>query len=396
MSIAIKLKPAAQKKVKQGHPWIFDGGITKQSKAGTTGDVCVIFDKTTNKFLALGLLDLESPIRIKVISRTKVTVGKEWLKQMVVKAYALRAPLLATDTDSYRLINGESDGLPGCIIDIYNQVMVIKFYSGIWSRYFEDLLEVLQEVIPVTAIVLRLSRLLERQNAYPYQNGQVIYGQLPSETIIFKEHGIRFSANVIKGHKTGYFLDHRANRRKVGLLAKGKSVLDVFAYAGGFSVHALVGGATEVTSLDISKQALDLAKENAALNDFTGTHQVLAGDAFVLLQNMSQQRKSFDLVVIDPPSFAKADIEVSKAKISYQRLARLGPQLTNNGGILVMASCSSRVVADDFFDIIETEMRKNGVRFERLERTFHDVDHPIGFKEGAYLKTGYYRVNGDS
>jgi len=392
MSIAVKLKPAAQRKVKQGHPWIFDGGITKQSKPGNTGDICIIFDNKTNKFLAIGLLDNQSPIRIKVISKTKVIVDQEWFKQTVAQAIEIRKPLLASKTNSYRLINGESDGLPGCIIDVYDQVMVIKFYSGIWKPFTEQLLEVLTELIPISCIVVRLSRLLEKQGDYPYQNGAIIHGQLPSETVVFQEHGIQFSANVIKGHKTGYFLDHRANRKKVGQMATSKSVLDVFAYAGGFSVHALAGGATAVTSLDISKQALELAKQNAALNDFTGEHHILAGDAFELLQDLLQRNKRYDLVVIDPPSFAKQDSEIPKAKTSYQRLAKLGPKLVNKGGILVMASCSSRITADLFFEVVESEMLKNNVRFELQERTFHDIDHPIGFKEAAYLKTGYYRI----
>lgn len=395
MSIAIKLKPAAQKKVKQGHPWVFDQGIIKQSKPGKTGDICIVFDQKSNKFLAIGLLDLASPIRIKILGQSKITISKEWFAEVFSKAYQIRKPLLDTTTSSYRLINGESDGLPGCIIDCYNQVVVIKFYSGIWAPYLQEMLTTLKEIIPLDCIVIRLSRLLEREAIYPHKNGEVAIGSLVNETVIFQEHGIQFSANVIKGHKTGYFLDHRANRRKVGQLAKGKTVLDVFSYAGGFSVHALAGGAASVTSIDISKQALELSKQNAALNSFNGKHMVLAGDAFELMQSLIQKSKKFDIVVIDPPSFAKQESEISKAINSYKRLAKLGPSLVKQGGVLVMASCSSRVGADDFFNEIEAEMRRNHVNFRKFDTTFHDIDHPIGFKEAAYLKTGYYlMING--
>lgn len=395
MSIAIKLKPAAQRKVKQGHPWVFDRGIAKQNKEGSPGDICIIFDNKNNKFLAIGLLDPHSPIRIKVLGKNRININKDWFKQVLLKAHEIRKPLLETDTNSYRLISGESDGLPGIIVDMYNKVVVIKLYSAIWAPYIDELISSLKEIIPCTSIVIRLSRLLERQQAYPFTNGSVVFGELKDETIVFTEHGIQFSANVIKGHKTGYFLDHRANRKKVGELSKDKSVLDVFAYAGGFSIHALAGGASSVTSLDISKQALELAKANAALNDFKGAHKILAGDAFDLLQDLIQKGTRYDLVVIDPPSFAKKDTEIHKAKISYKRLVKLGPQLVKKGGILVMASCSSRVPADEFFELVETEMHSNNVQFNLIERTYHDIDHPIGFKEAAYLKTGYYlMING--
>jgi len=301
MSIAIKLKPAAQRKVKQGHPWVFDKGIIKQSKTGNTGDICVIFDQKTNKFLALGLLDTESPIRIKIISTAKTTISLQWFQQLLHKAYQVRIPMFENKTNSYRLINGESDGLPGCIVDVYAGVVVLKLYSGIWTPYLDMLFEAIQEIITVEAIVIRLSRLLESQSVYPYKNGEVAVGTLRNETVVFKEYGIPFSANVIKGHKTGYFLDHRANRHKVGQLAKGKSVLDVFAYAGGFSVHALVGGATSVVSLDISKHALELAKQNATRNSFAGKHEVISGDAFDCLQRFIQQKKRFDLRKIQKP-----------------------------------------------------------------------------------------------
>ena len=199
-----------------------------------------------------------------------------------------------------------------------------------------------------------------------------------------------FSANVIKGHKTGFFLDHRHNRKKIGELAKGKTVLDVFAYAGGFSVHALAGGATSVTSLDISAQALEMAVKNVSLNTHRGEHKVLAVDAFNGLSQLHQIGQSFDLVVVDPPSFAKKESEINGALHSYTRLTRLAIPLVKPNGILMMASCSSRVSADLFFETIEKCLVSSGRHFQLIEKTFHDVDHPIGFSEGAYLKVGYY------
>jgi len=199
-----------------------------------------------------------------------------------------------------------------------------------------------------------------------------------------------FSANVIKGHKTGYFLDHRANRKRVGELSKGMKVLDVFSYSGGFSVHALAKGAKEVTSLDISKQALALAVANGKLNSHKGAHITIIGEAFVEMQRLISQNKKYNIVVIDPPSFAKSAKEVDMAKKKYAQLARLGAQLMARNGTLVLASCSSRVTPVDFFRINEEALKTSGRKFSVIDKTYHDSDHPISFTEGEYLKCGYY------
>ncbi len=393
--LAIKLKPAAQRMVKKGHPWIFEGGIVKQSAEGQAGDLAIIYDNKKNKFLALGLYDPHSPIRIKVLQvHQSATINADWLADKIATAKALRAPLLATDTNSYRLVYGENDGLPSLIADVYAHVLVIKLYSAIWLPYLELLLPALQAQSQCTVGVLRLSRLLapiaEKQG---YHNGQTLYGTLEDEVVVFREHGVLFSANVIHGHKTGYFLDHRHNRLKVGQLAAGKTLLDVFAYAGGFSVHALAQGATAVSSVDISVQALEMAQANAALNPHEGEHRVLAVDAFKGLEKMVQQKQHYDIVVIDPPSFAKKESEVTGALHSYQRLAALGVRLVAPGGLLVLASCTARIAADLFFETVERPLQQSGRRISLQEKTYHDVDHPIGFPEGAYLKCGYYKID---
>ncbi len=392
--LAVKLKPAAEKMVKKHHPWVFEDSILKQNLEGTAGDLVIIFDNAKNNFLACGLYDPYSPIRIKLIQFKKAAqINEAWFKEKIFQAYELRKPLLLTDTNSYRLLFGENDHLPGLIADVYDNVLVIKLYSHIWFPYFNWILKHLIAITGVTTVVLRLSRLLQTKgDVYGLKDGQIVYGELKDEVVVFREHGVLFSANVIKGHKTGYFLDHRHNRKMVGELASGKTVLDVFSYAGGFSVHALTGGAREVVSLDISKHALDMAKSNAALNPHKGTHEVLVADAFKGLQSLIDAQKLFDIVVIDPPSFAKRESEIEKAKNSYARLSKLGAQLVAQNGILVLASCSSRVLADEFFSISEKNIMDTGRAFEVIQKTAHDVDHPIGFKEGAYLKCGYYQL----
>lgn len=391
--LAIHISSPAERMIHKQHPWVFESSITKINKEGKAGDLAIIFDKRRNKFLALGLYDPYSPIRIKVLQHQKsANINKDWFEEKIVTAFAKRKKLLTTDTNSYRLIHGENDGLPSFIADVYADVLVVKLYSLIWLPYLKLLLPILQQTSQCSTIVLRLSRNVQQKKdqLHGLKDGQILWGELNNPNIIFKEHGLRFSANVIDGHKTGYFLDHRHNRKKVGTYAKGKKVLDVFAYAGGFSVHALQGGATEVWSLDISAQALELAKQNALLNMENPPIKTIAKDAFKALQEMNEQGEQFDIVIVDPPSFAKQASEIDKALYSYSRLARLAAPLVTKNGLLVMASCSSRISSDDFFETIQTALQKTGRYFKEIDRTFHDIDHPIGFPEGAYLKCAYY------
>jgi 23S rRNA (cytosine1962-C5)-methyltransferase len=393
--IAIKLKPAAERQVKKGHPWVFEGSIIKQSDDAQAGDLAIVFDQKKNKFLACGFYDPASPIRVKLLQfHQSANIDSDWFKAKITEAYDIRRPLFEMDTNSYRLIYGENDGLPGLIADVYANILVVKLYSAVWFPHLEAVLPHLKTISQCEVIVLRLSRnLQEATHSHAYTDGQILHGTLAEEVVLFREHGLQFSANVIHGHKTGYFLDHRHNRKRIGELANGKSVLDVFAYAGGFSVHALAGGAEEVISLDISSKALEVAKVNASLNPHTGRHTTMAVDAFVGLQQLIDQGKQFDIVIIDPPSFAKRESEIPVAQKKYSELASLGAQLIKSGGTLLLASCSSRVNAEDFFAISEQGIQSTGKDFLLLEKTFHDIDHPIRIPEGAYLKAGYYQLS---
>ena len=392
-SIAVKLTSRGEQFVVRGHPWVFSNSIVKVSNNPQTGDIAIIFSKNKNKLIAIGLYDSNSPIRIKIIhhGKNRVKINTKFFHQKIQLAFEKRTDLLKTNTNSYRLLFGENDSFPGLIADVYDKLLVIKLYSEIWLPYLESIIGSLQETSVTNTVVIRLSRKLQNSKSHGLKDGNVIIGTLVNEVVQFIEHGVKFSANVIKGHKTGYFLDHRENRRRVGELSKGKTVLDVFSYAGGFSIHALANGADEVTSLDISKQALDIAKHNAKLNEFRGIHKTISGDAFQVLDDLIKNKKKYDVVVIDPPSFAKQESEISLAKKKYAELAKLGEQLTAKKGLLVLASCSSRVSAQSFFDLNQQVLNSRTRLFETYLKTAHDKDHPISFLEGAYLKCGYYR-----
>lgn len=419
--IAVKVQPKVERIIRQRHPWIFENGIKKQSKDAKAGDLAIIFDQKKNKLLAIGIFDPQSPIRIKVLEVLQsANINEEWFEAKLQSAYQLRQPLLQTNTNSYRLVYGENDGLPNLIVDVYNEVLVVKLYALIWLPYLHWILPALLAITGGKTIVLRLSRAVQKytDQLHGLQDGQVLCGAPFDGDVNFKEHGVRLAANVIRGHKTGFFLDHRHNRKRIGEMARGKTVLDVFSYAGGFSVHALMGGAQSVTSLDISAQALNLARQNVQLNDPNASddledpdnednkdhnghkrplldqHKTIAADAFEALEKMVKTKTAFDLVVIDPPSFAKRDSERDKAMHRYQQLAKLGTQLVKSGGVLMLASCSSRVSAEEFFEVAVQAFQKSKRKFKILEKTFHDIDHPVlpSFPEGAYLKSIYCRL----
>ncbi|MBR9757701.1 MAG: class I SAM-dependent rRNA methyltransferase [Algicola sp.] len=389
--LAVKLTVQGEQSVVKGHPWVFSNSIVKVADEAKTGDLAIIFSKNKNKLIGLGLYDPFSPIRIKVLTNTPNTINEDFFKQQIDLAFQKRAPLLATQTNSYRLIFGENDGFPGFIADVYSTVLVVKLYSEIWQPYLTQILPYLRRVSNAKTVVIRLSRQLQNSKTIQLKDGDVVFGVLEDENVEFEEHAVTFSANVIKGHKTGYFLDHRANRKQVGEWSTGKDVLDVFSYAGGFSVHALYNGANSVTSLDISKQALEIALKNGKLNPYTGIHKTIAGDAFEEMQKLIAHNKRFDVVVIDPPSFAKQASEIPLAKKKYAQLAELGEQLTAKNGLLVLASCSSRVAAQAFFDINKRVLKNANRPFDIILKTGHDLDHAVSFTEGHYLKCGYYR-----
>lgn len=390
--LAVKLRPIAEKSVKQGHPWIFSESIVKIKEGGKTGDLAVLFDNFTDKVYGLGLYDPNSPIRIKVIhAGNPVQVNEEFFQRKVIEASKKRQPLLKTDTNAYRLIFGENDGFPGLIFDVYNNVGVLKLYSAIWFPYLDSIVPLLVKEAKIEGLILRLSRNVQKLEL-DYKKGDVLYGKIEENVVEFKEYGVRFQTDVLLGHKTGFFLDHRENRYKVGQFAKGKTMLDVFSYAGGFSVHALANGAKEVTSLDFSEQALALAKINVSLNTHEGKHFTLVGDAFEILNELIREGKAYDIVVIDPPSFAKSKSERKVAKKKYSELAGLGAQLTKKGGLLLLASCSSRIKEKEFLNLHKEEFRRRGIKYELEEVTAHAIDHPVTFNEGAYLKSAYYRM----
>jgi len=392
--IAMRVTPEAERAIKQGHPWLFESAITQQSFAGHPGDLAVIFDKK-RRFLAIGLFDPHSPIRVRILQAGKpVSIGREWFQDKITSACNLRSPLLAQpapqQTTGCRLIHGENDGLPGLVLDRYENTLVLKLYTSVWLPHLRDILSAFPAA---DRIILRFSRLLatKPQDLFGLEEGMVLSGAPLEGQVMFWENGLRFEADPIRGQKTGFYFDQRDNRSKVERLASGKEVLNVFAYTGGFSVYAARGGARRVVSVDASAPALAAAKRNWAHNRHVplmgdSVHTTLAEDAFDVLARLAAEGHQFDMVILDPPAFAQKHKHVDRALAAYRRLTILGLSVLKKKGILVQASCSSRVTAEEFFKQIHVAAAQVERPLVELARTGHALDHPISYPEGAYLK----------
>jgi 23S rRNA (cytosine1962-C5)-methyltransferase len=393
--LRLRLTGAAETIVRGGHPWVFADSIREQNRAGQTGELAVIYDRN-DKFLAVGWFDPDSPIRVRILHVGKPqTIDSAWWKSHLEKSLVRRDGLFDAQTTGFRLIHGESDGWPGLVLDRYDTTLVLKLYTAAWLPRLDEILARLKEKIPCERIVLRLSRNIQpfAEKQFHKRDGEILFGSTPSGLVIFSENGLRFEADVVRGQKTGFFLDQRENRREVELLARGGRVLNAFSFSGGFSVSAARGGATDVTDLDISAHALESAKRNFALNQNFSTvaacrHETVQADAFEWIEKTSVK---FGLIVLDPPSLAKRAAEREGAIRAYERLNALGIARLARNGILVAGSCSAHVPATDFFDAVRRAALKSGRKFSELKTLLHPPDHPAGFKEAEYLKVIYLK-----
>ena len=397
-NLAVRVTPDAARHVRSGHPWVFDGAITRISGGrngdgtGEPGDLAVIFDQDRD-FLAIGLFDPASPIRIKVLHHGgPAPIDHTFWADRVGRSVERRAPIAdAGHTTGYRLVHGENDGLPGLVLDRYERTAVLKIYSAAWFPHLADVLRVIRDQVDPDAVVMRFGRSVAVQDTFGLHDGSTVVGDAPTGPVLFREHDLVFEADVVHGQKTGYFLDQRDNRVLVGARSSGARVLDVFCCGGGFSVHAAAGGATEVVSVDQSGPAIDATarnvRHNAGLAAVARCRAIgMVGDAFDVMERLARGHERFDIVVVDPPSFASRQSSVPGAVRAYGRLTEAAVRLVRPGGTLVQASCSSRVSADEFRRIVLDHAGAAGAELGDVRMTGQPLDHPIGFPDGAYLK----------
>jgi len=389
--LRLRVSRVAESRIRAGHPWVFSDSVREANRVGKDGDLAVIYDRK-DRFLAIGLFDSASPIQVRILRCGRpCAIDETWFEQRLRQAIQRREDLFDERTTGYRVINGESDAWPGLVLDRYDSTFVLKLYTLAWVRRLMLVQSVLTRVLAPDRLVLRLSRNIQAAASTQFhrRDGDVLLGSRVEAPPVFLENGLRFEADVVRGQKTGFFLDQRENRERIGRLARGRRVLNAFSFSGGFSLYAARGGATAVTDLDLSRHALESAARNFALNAAEPgvrdcRRESLQADAFEWLD--SAPASAFDLVILDPPSLARRESERERALAAYRRLAtgaigRLAP-----GGILFSASCSAHVSADAFCGAIRQAAQSSRRPHAELEVTAHAPDHPATFPEGFYLK----------
>ena len=381
----VQINASLRAKLSEGHPWIYRNQVVAgpQPASGTWVRVrCAGWQ-------GIGLWDADSLIAVRIFSRSQVP-DRRWVRERVRQAYALRASVRAQETTAWRWLFGESDGIPGLVVDLYGPYAVLQTYAVSVDVIVPLVVEALRAEAPLEGIVIRRRAESDDEDAPGHLTKiERLWGAWPARDLVIAEHGLVFKANLYAGQKTGLFLDHRENRLSVQHLSAGKSVLNCFAYTGAFSAYAVRGGAVHVTSCDIAADAMADAQVNFRLNDFDpGAHEFITRDVFELLESYAAGGRRFDVVVLDPPSFARARKHVEVAVRAYTRLNRLAMQCLAPGGYLVSASCTSQVSPEMFRALLAAAAAKDGKRLTLTHEAGQPVDHPVAahFPEGRYLK----------
>lgn len=386
--VKIKISKTLEAKIRRGYPWVFKHQL-QNKVTDSSGDLAVLYDHK-NRFLAIGLWDPDSDLCFRVLNLFEPKeIDTDFFQERFQKALSIREGLDKQGTTGYRILNGENDGFPGLILDFYDGTWVIKVYTISWFTHLEKILGVIKGEKNVKQVILRLSRNVEKSR-HPFFDGQALLGPAPVIPVQFRENGLKFHVDVLKGQKTGFFLDQRDNRLLIKKISTGLSVLNVFSYTGGFSIYAVSGGCKKLVEIDSNSYALKFSLRNLKLNfpeNKDLEFQQLEGDAFQKLQELKQKSSQFDLVILDPPAFARKKKHRPQALEAYRRLTTLGVQLVKPGGRLFSASCSAHVSAKDFYKAVNLGVSSTQKKLIEISKTGHAVDHPLKFAESEYLKS---------
>lgn len=393
--VFVQLKPGREKSLLRRHPWIFSGAVD-EIRGSPSGGETVEVHSASGEFLALGAYSPKSQIRIRVWSWQKdQVIGPQFFRARLERSLAARQALIDSDqTNALRLVHGESDGLPGLVVDRYADTLVVQCLSMGIEHWRGLLFDLLAELTGVDSVFERSDVEIRRLEGLPIRMGLVSGSEPPIPLTIF-ENELNFLVDIKTGHKTGFYLDQRANRNRVGGFAHGRDVLDCFSYSGGFTLSALAGGAKSVLAVDTSSNALSLARENLALNGMRQDRvNFEEGNVFQVLRSLRDQGRSFDLIVLDPPKFAPTASQAKHAARGYKDINLLSFKLLRPGGLLATFSCSGGISADLFQKIVAGAALDAGVEAQILERLHQGPDHPVAlnFPEGAYLKGLLVRV----
>lgn len=371
-----------------GHPWVFSGAVARLEGDPRNGDEAALY-ASTGEFIAWGLFNRNSQILLRLYSWQEDTpVSDSLFSDRIRAAVRLRRETLGLlkPGKACRLVFSEGDGLSGLVADLYDDILVVQFTSLAMAKRMETLVACLEEEVKPKAVYLRTEKGIKELEGLVIEDG-LLRGNPESQTVTITENGLDYEVNFNTGHKTGFYLDQRDNRARAALFAPGKKCLDLFCYSGGFSLNLARAGAKEVTGIDTSAPALDLAKKNAERNKISNV-SFMREDAEKAMTTFLSQQSGFDLIVLDPPRFAQSGPGVRQAIKGYTSLNVLAAQLLAPGGILVTCSCSGRVVREDFRGMLSAVSHQSGRSIRVLEQRGAAPDHPVAVScpESDYLK----------
>jgi len=398
----ITLPSQLKERLAQGHPWVYRNHLPPNLRLPAGSWVRA----RCGGWSGYGLWDTHGQIAIRIFSERQVPDAR-WVRERVQAAWQLRAPLRDAGITAYRWLFGEGDGLPGLTVDLYGDWAVVQTYMDDAGKLLDWLVAALKDVAPLLGVVLRTREAEQEEPATDHRptpnetasdkarRVSVIWGNAPPKNLIVREYSIQFYADLRAGQKTGLFLDHRENRRYVEVVSESRSVLNCFAYTGAFSLYTLRGGARSVVSADIGKGLAEATDANIALNQLDARrHSFITGDCFELLNQYVDEGRQFDLVILDPPSFAKSKQNRYAAGRAYTRLNALALRCVAPGGLLATASCTSQIGPEAFKELLAAAGASAGKRLQIIHEAGQPIDHPVPahFPEGRYLKFVVARV----
>jgi len=380
----IFLKPGRDVSLLRGHPWVFSGAIVGGEGDLEPGDI-VVATTHERRPLALGFYNPTSDISFRLLTAdTTATIDYTFWQKRIGAATILRKKVVPEGTTAYRLINAEGDCMPGLIVDRYADYLVLSIETAGMERHREAVVKILSEEMETKGIYERSEGRARQLESLDDHVG-IVFGERPPDTVEFTEDGLLFKADIISGQKTGFFLDQRQNRKLAGQLSNQADILNCFSYTGAFSVYCARGGAKRVISIETSEAANEIARLNLEANGFSADqHPIIRADAFKYLRETDEL---FDLIILDPPAFAKAKKDVTKAARGYKDINLQAIRLLREGGILATFSCSNYIGKDLFQKIVLGALRDNSKSARLLGTMGPGSDHPtnLGHPEGQYL-----------
>jgi len=383
--LQIRVKPGIEDRIRGFFPWVYRPEIASYSRKPKKGELVVVRD-FSGKFLGYGYINPDVSIAVRILSfDKKEPITPSLIKRRIQEAYEYRKRLYI-NSNAFRLVHSEGDLLPGLIVDVYGEYAVVEFTTYGMTRFRDTILEALLEVLKPKGIYEKVNLTAQRVEGIETEEGEV-YGHIPKEVVIW-EHDLRYQINIPEGQKTGFFLDQRNARRFVrNLVEPGDWCLDVFCHTGGFALNMKKMGAERVVAIDLSELALEVGKKNEEINGISGIEWVEA-NAFDYLRELDSRGERFDVVVIDPPSFAKNKHAVPNALRGYKELCVRGLKVTKAGGYLAIFSCSFHITEEHLLEVMTQASYDVRRQVRVIAKTFQDKDHPwiLQMPNTLYLK----------